>query len=47
MLPCRTDNALKELKVNSVGDLAKFKYAAWADSLTTLAAYERADDSSR
>jgi hypothetical protein len=38
---------LKELKISSVGDLAKWKYAAWAEALTVLAGFERADGSSR
>jgi hypothetical protein len=44
---CRTDGALQQLKIKSVGDLAKWKYAAWADALVTLAEYEREDGGSR
>lgn len=44
---CRTDGALAKLKIKSVGDLAKWKYASWADALVTLAEYEREDMSSR
>ncbi|WIA18329.1 hypothetical protein OEZ85_009794 [Tetradesmus obliquus] len=42
-----TDGALAKLKIKSVGDLAKWKYASWADALVTLAEYEREDMSSR
>jgi hypothetical protein len=42
-----TDGALAELKIHSVADLSKYKYCAWAQALTVLAAYERADDGSR
>jgi hypothetical protein len=44
---CRTDGALQQLKIKSVNDLAKWKYAGWADALVTLAEYEREDMSSR
>lgn len=43
----RTDSALQELGIKSVSDLAKWKFAAWAHALTTLAAYERLDSGSR
>lgn len=43
----RTDSALQELGIKSVSDLAKWKFAAWAQALTTLAAYERLDGGSR
>jgi hypothetical protein len=44
---CRTDGALQQLKIKNVSDLAKWKYAGWADALVTLAEYEREDVSSR
>jgi hypothetical protein len=44
---CRTDGALQKLRIASVGDLAKWKYAGWADALVTLAEFEREDMSSR
>lgn len=42
--PCnRSDATLKELRVKSIGDLAKWKYAQWAEALVAAADYE-ADD---
>lgn len=46
-VPCRTDGALAELGIKSVSDLAKWKYAKWAQALAVLAAYERAEGGSR
>jgi hypothetical protein len=43
----RTDGALQQLRIKSVADLAKWKYAGWADALVTLAEYEREDMGSR
>ncbi|KAF8061893.1 hypothetical protein HT031_004153 [Scenedesmus sp. PABB004] len=42
-----TDGALKELGIKTVGDLAAWRFAAWADAMTTLAAWERDDFGSR
>lgn len=39
--------ALGPLGVSTVGDLANWKYAAWAEAMTTLSKYENPDDSSR
>jgi hypothetical protein len=47
LLSCRTDGALSELGIKSVSDLAKWKYAKWAQALTVLAAYERVEGGSR
>lgn len=42
-----SDSALKDLKITSVGGLAKYKYAAWAAAISELAAWERDDFGSR
>ena len=38
---------LAALKIKSVGDLAKWKYAVWADALVAMAAAENAEGGSR
>eukprot|EP00775_Hariotina_reticulata_P003962 gene3962-4215_t len=42
-----TDTALQALGIKTVGQLAKWKYAAWSEALTQLAAFERRDFDSR
>ena len=39
-LTTKADEILKDLGVKTIGDLAEFKYAAWAEALTILAPYE-------
>lgn len=41
------DDALKKLRVKTIKDLAKWKFALWAEAIHTLAAYEREDGGSR
>ena len=43
----RSDTVLAALKIKSVGDLAKWKYAVWADALVAMAAAENAEGGSR
>jgi predicted RecB family nuclease len=38
--------ALEPLGVRTVADLAKWKYATWAEAITLLSKYENADFSS-
>eukprot|EP01003_Olkasia_polycarbonata_P006254 NODE_650_length_763_cov_51.911765_g585_i0.p1 GENE.NODE_650_length_763_cov_51.911765_g585_i0~~NODE_650_length_763_cov_51.911765_g585_i0.p1 ORF type:complete len:167 (-),score=39.02 NODE_650_length_763_cov_51.911765_g585_i0:224-724(-) len=40
------DSTLADLGIKSVGDLANWKYARWAESLVVLAKYESLDHSS-
>ena len=36
----RTDAVLDKLHLHTIGDLAKWKYVAWAQSLVALAEFE-------
>lgn len=47
LLPCRTDTALKALRIKTVEDISKYKYCVWAEALVALAEYENADFGSR
>ncbi|KAI8464126.1 MAG: hypothetical protein J3K34DRAFT_126978 [Monoraphidium minutum] len=42
-----TDETLAALRVKNIRDLAQWKYALWAEALTTAAEFENADGSSR
>lgn len=39
-LTTKADETLKDLGVETIADLADFKYAAWAEAIVTLAPYE-------
>eukprot|EP01092_Planopodium_desertum_P008496 TRINITY_DN3552_c0_g1_i1.p1 TRINITY_DN3552_c0_g1~~TRINITY_DN3552_c0_g1_i1.p1 ORF type:complete len:192 (+),score=45.39 TRINITY_DN3552_c0_g1_i1:13-588(+) len=41
-----TDTTLKELRVKTIGSVARWKYCRWAEAFVTLAKYEKADHSS-
>lgn len=43
----RTDDTLQKLRIKSIGDLAKFKYARWAEALAIAAEFENKEGGSR
>eukprot|EP00878_Enallax_costatus_P041530 GHUV01048336.1.p2 GENE.GHUV01048336.1~~GHUV01048336.1.p2 ORF type:complete len:189 (+),score=58.83 GHUV01048336.1:420-986(+) len=45
-LAAKADEALSQLGIKTIADLANWKYAAWSESLAVLAEYESVDFSS-